>query len=164
MVSITCLSLYSWRKENNLNEHIFFKRGGSTTNQTKSINVASPRRRRVSFCPTIEASKYQCGYRAVHHGDAWDDIHPWKLAKTCQKIDSFCKRNLVFGACVQLPWCVDILETPKKSQRTSVFDDIIHFVDVRVGILSSHFVLRKFVFFLEIPSHCLKCRNIWKTL
>lgn len=45
-----------------------------------------------------------------------------------------------------------------------MFDDIIHFVDVRVGpgIVSSHFVLRKFVFFLEIQSHFLKCRNIWR--
>lgn len=64
-------------------------------------------------------------------------------------MDGFCKRNLVFGARVQLPWCVDILDTPKKSQRTSMFDDIMHFVDVRVGIVSSHFVLRKFVLFLK---------------
>lgn len=62
-------------------------------------------------------------------------------------MDSFCKRNLVFGACVQLPWCV------------AVFDDIIHFVDVRVGIVSSHFVLRKFVFSSRNPVTLLEMQE-----
>ena len=57
----------------------------------------------------------------------------------------FAKGISFLGACSVAMVCWYTRYT-KEISKNVMFDDIIHFVDVRVGIVSSHFVLRKFVF------------------
>lgn len=154
--------LYSWRKENNLNEHIFLN--GWLNYQLDKVYqpCISPQKTSLLLPDNwSEQIPMRISCSSPRRRLGW--YPPLKTSKDLSENGWFLQKESRFwGACSVAMVCWYTRYTKEISKNVNVWwHHAFCWCKSRYRFIS--FCLEEVCSFLEIQSHCLKCRNIWKT-